>query len=112
MRDRWNALKAMMIGALAIGATASAVAQDFGSVTLQPGQMQAVRIISAGQYRVCNDLSNVGTVEVTIVPRDLRSLQPGGCTEESGWEIHFSNRSTSPAMVDYRRLCAGRACND
>jgi hypothetical protein len=105
-------LRTIMAAAIAIGATEPAAAQDFGSVRLQPGQMRTVKIIRPGDIRVCNDRASAGTVEVTIVPRYTRSLQPGECVEDRGWEIDFSNQSASQATVVYRRVCISAVCDD
>jgi hypothetical protein len=104
-------LQTIVVGAIAIGAAKPAAPHDFGSVTVPPGEMQVIQIITAGRLRVCNDWNSVGMVEVTIVPRDARTLQPGECTEHSGWEIQFRNLSASPARMFYRGACPGPICN-
>jgi hypothetical protein len=106
-------LEAIMVAAIAIGAVAEpASAQDFGSITLDPGQTRSVRIIRPGDLRVCNDWNSVSAVQATIVPRDPRLLQPGECTQDRGWAINVANQGGAAAIVNYRRLCTGPFCSD
>jgi hypothetical protein len=106
-------LEGIMLAAIAIVAAAEpSSAQDFGSITLDPGQTRSVRIIRPGDLRVCNDWNSVSTIEATVVPRDPRTLQPGECAEDRGWAINFVNRGGGSAMVNYRRLCTGSVCSD
>jgi hypothetical protein len=104
-------LQTIVVAAIVIGAAKPTAPHDFGSVTVPPGEMQVIQIITTGRLRVCNDWNSVGIVEVTIVPRDARTLQPGECTEHNGWEIKFRNLSASPARMFYRGACPGPICN-
>ena len=83
-------------------APAPAVAQNFGNVTLRPGETRKISIMGFQGYvpvRLCNDLTSNATITAIIHPRDPRNLTPGECTEDSGYEIEVTNRGTGQAMV-------------
>ena len=83
-------------------AAAPARAQNFGNVTLQPGETRKISIQGLQGYvpvRLCNDFTSSGTVTAIIHPRDPRTLTPGECTEDSGYQIEVTNHGTGQAMV-------------
>jgi hypothetical protein len=83
-------------------AAAPAGAQNFGNVTLQPGETRKISIIGFQGYvpvRLCNDLTSRATITAVIHPRDPRTLTPGECTEDSGYEIEVTNSGAGQAMV-------------
>jgi len=91
--------------AIALGgllAAAPAGAQNFGNVTLQPGETRKIPIMGFQGYvpmRLCNDFTSSATITAIIHPRDPRTLTPGECTEDSGYEIEVTNRGTGRDMV-------------
>ncbi len=94
----------LLILTVALAASGPALARNFGSVSLKPGETQTVSIFGFGGYqrvRVCNDVQSVSNVKVTIRPRDARVLQPGLCTEDSGDQIEFINQGSGQALVEY-----------
>ena len=91
--------------AIALGsllAAAPARAQNFGNVTLQPGETRKFSIMGFQGYvpvRLCNDFTSSATITAIIHPRDPRTLTPGECTEDSGYQIEVTNRGPGRAMV-------------
>jgi hypothetical protein len=80
----------------------AAGAQNFGNVTLRPGESRKIPIMGLQGYvpvRLCNDLTSGATITAIIHPRDPRTLTPGECTEDSGYEIEVTNRGSGQAMV-------------
>jgi len=104
-------LKAFVVAlTFALAPSGSALAQNFGSIALKPGETKTVSIFGIGGYqrvRVCNDLQSLGAVKVTIRPRDPRVLQPGLCTEDSGDRIEFVNQGSGQALVEYNSAPGG-----
>jgi hypothetical protein len=91
---------AIALGALL--AAAPAGAQNFGNVTLQAGETRKISIMGFQGYvpvRLCNDFTSSATITAIIHPRDPRTLTPGECTEDSGYEIEVTNRGSGRAMV-------------
>jgi len=91
---------AIALGALV--AAGSAGAQNFGNVTLKPGQTAKASIMGLHGYvqvRLCNDFTSTATIAATIHPRDTRTLAPGECTEDTGDGIEVTNRGPGQAMV-------------
>jgi hypothetical protein len=95
----------LSVGLLAVALGAVAVAQEFDSFTLAPGETRRVEIgANYIDLRVCNDLTSASAVLATIEPREPELLQPGKCTEDRGGGIEFRNRGNGLAIVTYRRV--------
>jgi len=94
------AVCAVVLGGLL--AAPPARAQNFGNVTLQPGETRKIPIMGFQGYvpvRLCNDFTSSATITAIIHPRDPRTLTPGECTKDSGYEIEVTNRGAGQAMV-------------
>lgn len=94
----------VLVAALTLALSGTALARNFGQVTLKANETQTVSIFGAGGYqrvRVCNDATSNSNVKVTIRPRDPQVLQPGLCTEDSGDQIEFVNQGSGQALVEY-----------
>ncbi len=103
MPASWKAVLSATIAATL--AAAPAVAQNFGSVTLKPGETRKIPIMGFHGYvpvRLCNDFTSSATITAVIHPRDPRTLTPGECTEDTGDEIEVTNRGGGEAMVVWK----------
>ena len=82
----------------------TAIAQEFGSFSLQPGQTKQIRIGSTYRtIRLCNDAESAGTLDAIIGDHDMIHLAPGLCAEDSGDTIQLHNAANGPVSGIYRR---------
>lgn len=96
---------ALVVVFAAMLSAAPAGAQNFGTVTLKPGETRRIPIRGFHGYvpvRLCNDFTSSATITAVIHPRDPRTLTPGECTEDSGDEIEVTNRAGGEAMVVWK----------
>jgi len=91
-----------------LAAATSAGAAEFGSITLQAGQSQTIRIGSTyRQIKVCNDTESTGQLDAIIGTSDVIHLGPGICGEWSGDTIMLHNVSNGVVSGIYRRQFDG-----
>jgi hypothetical protein len=89
---------------LAAGGCLPALAAEFGSFTLQPGEARSIRIGSTYRtIRLCNDSESAGTLQAVIGASGTLQLAPGLCTEQSGDSIQVLNAANGPVSGVYRR---------
>ena len=80
-----------------------ALGQTFGSVTLSPGQSRQISIGPGYRnIRICNDVTSGGSVVGAVRTGWSRTLSPGECMQDYGNTFYLQNRSSSPALVEYR----------
>jgi|SRR5476651_159892 hypothetical protein len=89
---------------LAASSALPALAAEFGSFTLQPGEARTIRIGSTYRtIRLCNDSESAGTLQAVIGGSGTLQLAPGLCTEASGDTIQVLNAANGPVSGVYRR---------
>lgn len=90
--------------AIACSLAETALAAEFGSFTLQPGESQTIRIGSTyRQLKVCNDTKSAGLLDAIIGTSDVIHLKPGICAEWNGDTIQVRNMSSGVVNGIYRR---------
>jgi len=104
MAVRCSTLAAMVL----IGAGLSggqALALNFGSVTLKPGEVRTIDFTTSTlTMRVCNDFFSAGAVVTTIGDSPPHDLSPGLCAEEIGYRMTIQSHASGPATVEFRSL--------
>jgi hypothetical protein len=81
----------------------TAIAQEFGSFSLQRGQTKQIRIGSTYRtIRLCNDAESAGTLDASIGGHNMLHLAPSLCAEDSGDTIQLSNAANGPVSGIYR----------
>src|SRR5438445_13467753 len=93
----------VLVFLMAVGGVLPALAQEFGSFSLQRGQTKQIRIGST--YRtigLCNDVESAGTLDASIGGHNMIHLAPSLCAEDSGDTIRLSNATNGPVRCIYR----------
>jgi hypothetical protein len=81
-----------------------AIAQEFGSFSLQPGETKQIRIGATYRtIRLCNNAESVGQLDAIIGDHDMIHLAPGLCAEDSGDTIQLHNGANGTVNGIYRR---------
>ena len=89
---------------MAVAGVLPALAQEFGSFTLKPGETREFRIGATYRtIRLCNDAESAGTLDAIIGDHDTIHLAPGLCAEDSGDTIQLHNAANGPVSGVYRR---------
>ena len=84
----------------------SAMAVDFGIVTLDQGAAKSVSIGGSSRtLRVCNDAGSASSVLVTIGGNAPRYLASGFCAEDTGDRVTMQNLGSGTATIDYKATC-------
>jgi hypothetical protein len=82
-----------------------ALALNFGSVTLKPGETRTVDLsTSARTMRVCNDFFSTGAIIATIGGSLPHDLSPGVCAEEIGDRMTIQSHASGLATIEFRSL--------
>ena len=98
------ALAAMVLIGTGLSA-GQALALNFGSVTLKPGETRTIDLTTSSlDMRVCNDLFSTGAVVATIGDTPSHDLSPGLCAEEIGDRMTFQSHASGLATVEFRSL--------
>ena len=72
----------VLVFLMAVGGVLPALAREFGSFSLQPGQTKQIRIGSTYRtIRLCNGAESAGTLDAIIGDHDTIHLAPGLCAE-------------------------------
>jgi hypothetical protein len=94
----------VLVFLMAAGSALPALAREFGSFSLQPGQTKQIRIGSTYRtIRLCNGAESAGTLDAIIGDHDTIHLAPGLCAEDSGDTIQLRNAANGPVSGIYRR---------
>jgi hypothetical protein len=94
----------VLVFLMAVGGVLPALAREFGSFSLQPGQTKQIRIGSTYRtIRLCNGAESAGRLDAIIGDHDTIHLAPGLCAEDSGDTIQLRNAANGTVSGIYRR---------
>ncbi len=89
-----------------IVAPCSALAVDFGVVSLDHGAAKSVSIGGSSRtLRVCNEAGSASSVLVTIGGNVPHYLASGLCAEDIGDRVTMLNLGSGRATIDYKANC-------
>jgi len=95
---------AFVLAIAGLSAGFSAIAQEFGSFSLKPGETRRFGIGATYRaIRLCNDSESAGMLDAIIGDHDMIHLAPGLCAEGSGDTIQLRNAANGPVSGIYRR---------
>ncbi len=95
----------LAIALAGIRAPRPALAQDFGSFSLKPGETRQIRIGATYRtIRLCNDSESTGELEAMIGDSGTHRLAPGICVEDTGASLALHNLSNGTVSGIYRRV--------
>jgi hypothetical protein len=81
-----------------------ALAQEFGSFTLKPGETREFRTGNTYRtIRLCNDVGSAGVLDAVIGDHDMIHLAPGLCAEDSGDRLQLRNAAGGAVSGVFRR---------
>ncbi len=105
MRQRFRfSVFAFLLATVGVMTGLTAIAQEFGSFSLQPGQTKQIRIGATYRtIRLCNDAESAGMLDGIIGDHDMIHLAPGLCAEDSGDTIQLRNAANGTVNGIYRR---------
>ena len=86
-----------------------ALASYFGSIVVNPGQVQQIRTgLPAMNMQVCNDFFSAGGAIVTVAGNAPHDLLPGRCAEDIGDQFVVQNHASGQVTISYRSILSNQ----